>query len=135
MAADIAAPVLPHQQPILRSAIEHFKPNDLNYTDVSAWKDEDGKPARIYYKPFTLEDKAWLARKAELDGAGVAAYADLIIRKALDENGNTLFSLAHRDLILKQVDPDILSALVGMITQTKSVSEHIKNFIATPNAG
>ena len=122
-----ATPQMPHEHPILRLAIDHFKPSDILFTDVPEWCGEDENPARIYFKPFTLRDKAFVARKAEKEGVGLEATADLIIRKALDENGNKLFSDVHRSLLLEQVDPDVLSSLAAIMTATKTVKDHEKN--------
>ncbi len=129
------AAVLPHQHPILQRARDHYKPKDLMYIDVDAWPDEDGNPTRLYFYPYTTEDKAFAARKSAIDGAGVEAEADLLIRKALDEHGKPIFSLAHRPSLLTDLDPNILSAVVGIIMSARSVADHTKNLKAMPVAG
>lgn len=129
------AVLLPHQHPILQRAIKHFDPENMQYTDIPDWPDEDGKPTRIHYMPYTLRDRAWVASKVSLNGDGVTVFADLIIRKAIDENGNKQFALAHRDLLLDQVDPNVLEALAGMMTRARSVSDHLKNLKAIPQDG
>lgn len=113
--------------PIIRAAIDHFQPREIRYTDVPEWRDPDGKPYRIYYFPWTLKDRSWLIKRSSEDNIGLEAYADLIIRKACDANGNRLFALDARSILLDQVDPAVLVALGNQITKSRSIEDYVKN--------
>jgi len=126
---------LPHQHPILQRARATFRPGDLMYTDVDALPDADGNPTRLYFLPYTTKDKAFAARKAAENGAGVEAWADVMIRKALDEHGKPIFGLAHRPSILSDMDPDVLEAIVGIFMTSRTVIDHSKNLKAMPAGG
>lgn len=129
------AAVLPHQHPIFQRGRDHFRPGDLMYIDVDAWPDKAGNPTRIYFYPYNTADKAFAARKADFGGAGVEAEADVLIRKAVDEHGKRIFCEAHRPSILTDLDPQILSAIIGLIMTSRTVAAHLKNLKAIPVDG
>lgn len=135
MDQDQEGAVLPHQHPILKRARDQFRPRDLMYIDVDAWPDEDEKPTRLYFYPYTTKDKAFAAKRATIDGAGVEAEVDVLIRKAVDQHGEKIFGQAHRNSLLTDVDPNIISAIVGIIMTARNVADHIKNLKAMPADG
>lgn len=113
--------------PIMRAAIAHFEPNEIRFVEIEAWKDDDGKPFVIYYYPWTLADKAWFQKRGGDEGAGLLAYADLVVRKACDQHGSKMFGGDARPLLLNKVDPNVLVALVTHITAAPAPSEYLKN--------
>ena len=113
--------------PIMRAAMDHFKPNELRTMVIPQWIDPDGEAYRIYWYPWTLEDQSWLNQQGGIDGMGLEAYADLIIKKCLDEHGNKLFALGTRKILLEKVDPAVIISLVNFITAARSRDDHLKN--------
>jgi hypothetical protein len=100
---------------ILESAKSHFREKlggGLKSIEVPEWS-VDGKPAMVYYKPSLnfLQQEKILAlsdqnKKAE-------AIVEALIQRALDADGNKLFKSVNRQELMRMVDPDVISRIVG----------------------
>ena len=100
---------------ILESAKGHFRKKlggGLKSIEVPEWS-VDGKPSVIYYKPSLnfLQQEKILAlsdqnKKAE-------AIVEALIQRALDEDGKPIFRSVNRQELMRQVDPDVISRVVG----------------------
>jgi hypothetical protein len=85
---------------------DHFESKGIKKIEVAEWG-EEGKPLVIYCKPFTLAEKRNLFKGAKQDDLGV--LVDAIVLKAKDEEGNKLFKLDDKKVLLNNADPDIIA--------------------------
>lgn len=76
------------------------------------WGEED-TPLVIYSKPLTLQETTKLYRMAKDDDMTMLAY--VLIFKALDEDGNKLFSLEDKTTLLNKVDRNVLIRVANEI--------------------
>ena len=86
-------------------AKSHFDNLDIKKIEVPEWGEED-TPLVIYSKPLTLQETTKLYRMAKDDDMTMLAY--VLIFKALDEDGNKLFSLQDKTTLLNKVDRNVL---------------------------
>ena len=78
---------------------------------VEEWRDileldSQGEPA-IYAKPFTLADSALLQREIELDSP--EGFATVVMTKSETEQGERVFDLADRQVLLQCCEAHIVS--------------------------
>tara|TARA_R110000824_G_scaffold169148_1_gene346195 strand:- start:162 stop:485 length:324 start_codon:yes stop_codon:yes gene_type:complete len=99
------------------SAIEKIK-DHYNSLDQGESKFIEEWDLSIYKQPINLEKKGRLFKKMEIDAIEGLAYA--LIELALDEQGKNLFTLEHKQHLMKKADPDILSDLATWLMQTPS---------------
>jgi len=105
---------------VLNKARGHFKDQlagEMNAIEVPEWE------TTIYYKnvsTFIQEQKV-----IELHGKGelVAALVETLIQKALDKNGKNLFSNADRDVLMREVDPNVIIRVCTEINAAKASGE------------
>ena len=84
---------------VIDIAKSHFENLGTQSIEVPEWKDEDGKPTVLYWNPITLSEKNKLLRKSD-NLNDVSLLADVLLMKALDEDGNKVFK-AEEKLELK----------------------------------
>tara|TARA_S200002703_G_scaffold88985_2_gene76863 strand:- start:2506 stop:2829 length:324 start_codon:yes stop_codon:yes gene_type:complete len=99
------------------SAIDNIK-DHFNSLDQGESKFVEEWNLTIYKQPINLEKKGKLFKKMELDAIEGLAYA--LIELALDEQGKHLFTLEHKQHLMKKADPDILSEVATWLMQTPS---------------
>ena len=76
---------------LIDRAKSHFEALGIQSIEIEEWPDEDGNPSVIYWKPITLAEKKKLfSGSSNLNDVGI--LADVVILKALDKDGNKLFS-------------------------------------------
>jgi hypothetical protein len=85
---------------------EHFESKGINKFEVAEWG-EEGKPLVIYSKPFTLAEKRNLFKGAKNDDLSV--LVDAIVLKARDAEGNKIFKLDDKKVLLNNADPDVIA--------------------------
>lgn len=107
---------------IIDRAKSHFESLGVQSIEVPEWQDENGKPSIIYWQPITLAEKKKLFNKTEnLNDAGL--LADVVVMKALDKDGNKLFSLEDKLALNHKVDSDVLSKIAVAMVQTPSAED------------
>lgn len=106
------APPKPEAHPVLAAAMKHFAADDAFEVRVPEWGTE-AEPCILYARPWTMEDRMAVAPK--LRAGDPSWLVDVIVRKALDADGNKLFTVAHAPLMRKRVDPDVIERLAGEI--------------------
>ena len=89
----------------IERAKAHFDSLDIKKINVPEWG-EDGQSLLIYSKPLTLQETSKLYRMAQDDDMAMLAY--VLIYKALDENGEKIFSLEDKQTLLTKVDRNVL---------------------------
>lgn len=117
---------------IIESAKAHFREKlsgGLRELEVPEWPDKDGNPYKIYYKAGLnfLQQEKILALSDQ--GKKAEAIVEAFIQRALDADGKPLFRTGHRIELMRSVDPDVISRLVGEMSQADDldVDEITKN--------
>lgn len=76
----------------------------------------DGSTFEMWVTPLTMAERERAQKNAKSDDAGAFAL-QLLITKALDENGQKLFSLGEIDVLKNEVkDKDLQSLMLAIIT-------------------
>tara|TARA_B100000214_G_C23773426_1_gene537878 strand:- start:194 stop:538 length:345 start_codon:yes stop_codon:yes gene_type:complete len=111
---------------VIDSAKSHFESLGVQSIEIPEWKDEQGKPSIIYWNPITLSEKNKLFKKSDnLNDVGI--LADVIVMKAIDKDGNKLFTLEDKLALMHKVDSDVLSRIATAMVQAIVPSEVKKN--------
>jgi hypothetical protein len=75
----------------------------------------------VYWHPLTIAERESIQKKTDSDDAGEFAL-NLMIEKALDENGKRLFQDGERAVLRREIDASILQEIqLAMLT---SGTEH-----------
>jgi len=111
---------------VIDRAKSHFESLGTQSIEVPEWKDDDGKPTIVYWNPITLSEKNKLFKKSD-NLSDVSILADILIMKALDKDGNKVFTLEDKIVLMHKVDSDVLSRLATAMVQAISVDEVKKN--------
>ena len=107
-------------------AKSHFESLGVQSLEVEEWKDEAGNPSVIYWNPITLSEKNKLFKKSDnLNDVGI--LADIVIMKAIDKDGNKLFTLEDKIGLMHKVDSDVLSRIATSMVQIVTPQEVKKN--------
>lgn len=103
---------------IIDNAIKHFESLDIQTIEVPEWGDGD-EPLMVFAKPITLSETSRLLKMAQNDDVEMLAY--VLIYKALDHEGNKIFSLSDKKALMEKVDRDVLirvaTAIMGNVNQ------------------
>ena len=86
--------------------------------EVEEWADESGT-FKIYAKPLTLQESSKLYRLSKNDDLALLAYA--LIHKALDENGDKLFTMDDKHKLMNSVDVTVLTKIGSWIMGSEDV--------------
>ena len=111
---------------IIDRAKSHFESLGVQSIEVPEWKDEDNKPTVIYWNPITLSEKNKLFKKSD-NMSDVSILADIVLMKALDKNGNKVFTLEDKIPLMHKVDSDVLSKISSAMVQAINPEEVKKN--------
>ena len=100
------------------SAIEraknHFANQPIREITVTEWADEDGNPFTFWVKPFTLQDQGKL-QFAVKNQSESDAVAEVLVMKALDEEGNKVFQIGDKASLRTNVDATVLARVANQI--------------------
>ena len=107
-------------------AKSHFESLGVQSLEVEEWKDEAGNPSVIYWNPITLSEKNKLFKKSD-NLNDVSILADIVIMKAIDKDGNKLFTLEDKIGLMHKVDSDVLSRIATSMVQIVHPQEVKKN--------
>ena len=111
---------------IIDRAKTHFESLGVQSIEVPEWKDEDGKPTVIYWNPITLSEKNKLFRKSD-NLNDVSILADIVVMKAIDKDGNKIFTLEDKLALMHKVDSDVLSRIATEMVKAINPEEVKKN--------
>jgi hypothetical protein len=75
----------------------------------------------IYCSPFTLAEKRNLFKGARNDDLGV--LVDAIMLKAKDKDGNKIFKLDDKQVLLNKADADVIARVSTEMLNTVSLEE------------
>ena len=99
---------------------EHFESQGVKKIEVAEWG-EEGQPLVIYCSPFTLAEKRNLFKGAKSDDLGV--LVDAIMLKARDKDGNKIFKLDDKQVLLNKADPEVIARVAGEILNSTPLED------------
>jgi len=99
---------------------EHFESQGVKKIEVAEWG-EEGQPLVIYCSPFTLAEKRNLFKGARNDDLGV--LVDAIVLKGKDKEGNKLFKLDDKQILLNKADPEIIARVATEMLNSSNYEE------------
>ena len=108
---------------LIERAKSHFESLGVQSIEVEEWADEAGKPSIIYWNPITLAEKNKLSNNLN----DVSILADIVIMKAIDQDGKKLFTIEDKISIMNKVDSDVLSKVATAMVQSITPDEVKKN--------
>jgi len=97
-----------------------FESLGIKKIEVSEWG-EEGKPLIIYSSPFTLGEKRNLFKGAKNDDLGV--LVDAIVLKARDAEGNKIFKLDDKQVLLNNADANVIAKVATEMLSGVSYEE------------
>ena len=95
---------------VLEAATSHFSSQELISIEVPEWE------TTIYAKPLTLSEKRKLYKGASSDD--LAVFADVLIMKAQDEDGERMFRIGDKATLMNRVDPDVVTRAGSFILRS-----------------
>ena len=110
---------------VLERAKAHFDAQGVIRIEVPEWLDEKGNPTVRYSQPFTLADRKKLAKFAQEDD--LEFVVRMVIMKCEDENGEKVFDLSDKPVLMNKVDPNIIAKISTQLTATPSIEEQSGN--------
>ena len=90
---------------ILDHAAEAFKNRPVREIEVQEWGTDEGALI-IYVKPLTLQEQQKVFKFSQ--GSELEAMAQIIIMKALNSNGDKLFTVKDKHTLMNSVDPTVV---------------------------
>jgi len=99
---------------VIERAKNHYQNQPIKEIVVPEWADEDGNPFVFYARPFTLQDQGKL-QFAVKNQSEADALAEVLVLKALDEEGNKIFQIGDKSTLRNQVDATVLARLANQI--------------------
>ena len=97
---------------VIDIAKSHFENLGVQSIEVPEWKDAHGNSTIIYWNPINLSEKNILFKKSD-NLSDVSILADILVMKALDKDGNKLFTLEDKLALMHKVDSDVLSRIAS----------------------
>lgn len=108
-------------------AKNHFTTLTVKKIPVPQWADDNGQPLIIYTKPLTVKDRENLSKLEKTVGAGLELIVYGIIRHALDEKGDPLFTLEDKPDLMHRADPSVVLSIGAHMFQELDPEEIKKN--------
>lgn len=95
--------------------------------EVAEWG-EDNTPLIVYYGPMLAGEMDRIQRKHPnfLNDISFAGMVDIIILKAEDREGNKLFTLEDKPILMRE-EMNVISKVASAIVTVKTVGDHEKN--------
>jgi hypothetical protein len=99
---------------------QEFDSRPMERTEVAEWG-EEGAPLAVYAKPLTLAELSQIQKYAGSDEVLLSVYT--VIFKALDADGQRLFKLADKHLLLNGANPAAVGRLANWILQARTAAQ------------
>ena len=99
---------------------EHFDNQGIKKIEVAEWG-EEGKPLVIYCSPFSMAEKRNLFKGAKQDDLSV--LVDALMLKARDADGNKVFKLDDKQVLLNKADPEVIARVATDMLNTMPYEE------------
>ena len=111
---------------VIDIAKSHFESLGVQSIEVPEWKDEHGNATILYWNPINLSEKNTLFKKSD-NLNDVSILADILVMKAIDKDGNKLFTLEDKLALMHKVDSDVLSRIATAMVQAINPEQVKKN--------
>jgi hypothetical protein len=100
---------------------------DRRSMEVAEWG-EDGSPLTVYYGPFLAIEMDKVQRKHPnfLQNISLAGMVEIIVMKAEDKDGNKLFGLDDKPVLMRE-PMTLITRVAGAMMATETVEEQEKN--------
>lgn len=101
---------------VLNKAKEHYKEKlggTMGSVEVPEWE------TTVYFKQIVNFSQQQKIIKLSQEGKVVEALVETLIVKALDQDGKRMFSSADRDVLMREVDPDVILRVCTAINKTQ----------------
>lgn len=92
----------------IEAAVAHFEAQGTKSMAVPEWGG-----LQVYWKPLTLFEKRRIFPPGRQPEQTVSA--DVLIHKAMDQEGKPLFTLADREQLMRQVDQYVIDKIASKI--------------------
>jgi len=99
---------------------EHFDNQGIKKIEVAEWG-EEGNPLIIYCSPFSMAEKRNLFKGAKQDDLSV--LVDALMLKARDKDGNKVFKLDDKQVLLNKADPEVIARVATDMLNTMPYEE------------
>lgn len=94
---------------------DHFEKQGIKKIEVAEWG-EEGSPLVIYCSPFSMAEKRNLFKGAKQDDLSV--LVDALMLKARDKDGNKVFKLDDKQVLLNKADPEVIARVATDMLNT-----------------
>jgi hypothetical protein len=96
--------------------------------EVKEWGEDDDSPLVIHCGPLLAGEMEKIQRKHPnfFQTATIAGMVDLIILKAENKDGEKLFSLDDKPILMRE-EFSLIASIAGEVISSTSVEEHEKN--------
>jgi hypothetical protein len=99
---------------------EHFASLGTRKIEVPEWK------LTVYAAPVTLAEKNRLYKKSR--ESDMELLVDLLIMKAIDANGQKLFTIDHKPTLLNKADSNVVARVANAILADEAPkADELKN--------
>ena len=105
---------------VLENAKAHFKQqmsNGLLYVEVPEWD------TRVYFKPQANFQQQYRVLKLHSEGKLAEALIETLLIRALTEDGKQMFGFGDRDVLMREVDPEVILRVVTAINEKQREGE------------
>lgn len=96
--------------------------------EVIEWGEDSDSPLMIYSGPMLAMEMDKIQRKHPnfFQSATIAGMVDLIILKSEDKNGEKLFTLEDKPILMRE-EFTLIARIAGEMIASTSIDEHEKN--------
>tara|TARA_R100001126_G_scaffold44718_1_gene25375 strand:+ start:9226 stop:9546 length:321 start_codon:yes stop_codon:yes gene_type:complete len=103
----------------IEKAKSHFDLQEIQSYYIEEWD------LKVFWKPLTLGETAKLFKVSKEDSLTMMAM--VLIYKALDEEGNKIFSIDDKPALLNNVDRNVLVKVAQLMTGEETLEDTKKN--------
>lgn len=110
----------------------HFSTRDQNRLEVPEWPDDEGNPLVVTWRPLTVKDRDRQLKFRRDYGETIETAVHIMIQFAKDEDGEPLFSLADKPVLMRQASPEVILRIAASIGEFAPPEALKKNSIEIP---
>jgi len=120
---------------IINQATKHFETQERLVISVPEWSTND-IPLEIHVFPMTMAEINMIQRMSKKDSSSIEHAANIIVVKARDSDGNRLFKLEDKELLMNKTDYRVIARIVEAIEGRffSEVETHKANLRGTTSA-
>lgn len=101
---------------------------DRRSIEVPEWGEDESSPQIVYYGPFLAIEMDKVQRKHPnfLQSMTMAGMVEIIVMKAQDKDGNSLFTIEDKPTLMRE-PLTLITRVAGALMSSESVEEQEKN--------